>query len=245
MDDAIPDLCTRVFRIEAKWLTANSKVSSYATGFAVAKLPNGKLVLATAKHMLDVPKDVMVDWVVQQYDDHSELVREVRYRTHKGIKGDVPFRTHNEFDVGILIPYNKMADGSPFSPPEEKPLPMIEENLMDGTGTRVAWLGFPAQIQDFIGRPQLRYCEGVITSMVNFKGQHLYIVDGHNTPGFSGGPVFSWDTDRNRFRVTGIVSRYLPAEDFPGFCCFEPVNHVRFYLNWWNSQLETGQMLFA
>lgn len=246
IDDHLAEMCTRVFRLVTGWKNdSGNPLSCSATGFAVAKLPNGKFVLATAKHVLDVPEDRMVDWVIQQYDGHSRLVREVRYGTHKGLKDDVPYRTHKEFDVGLFPLYNKKLDGTDFVAADEHPLPLIELHLMVSTGTRVGWLGYPDQVEDFVGRPQLCYCEGVVSSMVNKKEQHLYIVDGHGTHGFSGGPVFDWDSDRKRFRVVGIVSKYLTGKELPGFCCFEPINHVRQYLDWWNGQLTDGSMRLA
>lgn len=51
-----------IFRIESIWSTGDAS----ATAFVVAMLANSrKLILATAKHVLDVPEDQDVHWKIQ------------------------------------------------------------------------------------------------------------------------------------------------------------------------------------
>lgn len=243
IDDVFEQLCTRVFRIEATWEMNNGSVDgSVATAFAMNKRSSGQLVLATARHVLKFPREATVEWRIQQFDDHSCLQRETTFGTSETKKPGVPYRCHKKFDVGCIAlpPTLKRASGGPFSPPDEEPLPIISEKLMQGIGTRVCWAGFPGRIEDFLGQSTLCYAEGVISSMVNRKDRHLYIVDGHNSPGFSGGPVWYWCKDREEFLVLGIVSGYLPNKEFPGFCCFEPINEVKFFLNYWDREEAKG-----
>jgi hypothetical protein len=213
-----------------------------ATGFAIDKRPSGQLVLASARHVFDFPHEATINWRIQQFDDHSRLQRETVFGTSKTQKPDVPYRCHNKCDVGfIALPsVLKQASGEPFSPPDEQPLPMIGDRLMKGIGTRICWAGFPVQVEAFLKEPTLCYAEGVISSMVNRDDRHLYIVDGHNSPGFSGGPVWYWCEDQQQFLVLGIVAGYLPNDVFPGFCCFEPINEVKFFLNHWDREDAKG-----
>jgi len=37
----------------------------------------------------------------------------------------------------------------------------------------------------------------------------LIYLDGHNNPGFSGGPVMFWDYNQNRRKICGVISAYL------------------------------------
>jgi hypothetical protein len=37
----------------------------------------------------------------------------------------------------------------------------------------------------------------------------IFYLDGHNNPGFSGGPVIFWDYDEKQHKVLGIISGYL------------------------------------
>ncbi len=239
IDDAFDQLCTSVFRLEATWKMEDGSLrGGVATAFAIDKRSSGELVLATAKHAFDFPHEATINWRIQQFDDHSRLQRETLFGTSKTQKADVPYRYHKKYDVGfIALPgILKQATGEPFSLPDEQPLAMIGEKLMVGIGARVCWAGFPGQIEGFLKEPALCYAEGVISSMVNRDDRHLYIVDGHNSPGFSGGPVWYWCEDRQEFLVLGIVSLYLSNNVFPGFCAFEPINEVKFFLNFWDRE---------
>ena len=50
----------------------------------------------------------------------------------------------------------------------------------------------------------------------------LYL-DGHNNPGFSGGPVVYKSPNNNRFQICGVVSGYRIQEQ-PGFASGSPLN---------------------
>jgi hypothetical protein len=50
---------------------------------------------------------------------------------------------------------------------------------------------------------------GIISAMDNRDTQaELLYIDGHNNPGFSGGPVVFWHSESRRFRVAGVVRGY-------------------------------------
>src|SRR4051812_25393675 len=103
-DKTFERISPSIFRIETAWSTG---VAS-ATGFVIAMLGSSrKLILATAKHVLDVPEDQDIHWKVQQYSETGEIVREISFGTNKAKKGDVPYRTNNDLDVGvIMLPVN-------------------------------------------------------------------------------------------------------------------------------------------
>lgn len=235
IEELFPSLCTRVYRVEQRWETSFRS----ATAFLISKRSTRRCVLATAAHVVDdLPRDADIEWKIQQFDDHSRLERQCTFSPNASKTSDVPYRHHKRVDVAFFYPpvASKQPNGNAFFQPDESPLPMIAENHMQGIGTRVCWAGFPALIENYLCEPTLCYAEGVISSMVNTADKHLYIVDGTNSPGFSGGPVWYWSEEHQQFQVMGIVSGYLPSQGFPGFCAFEPINHIKHYLNYWDAE---------
>ncbi|OAI49028.1 hypothetical protein AYO44_01095 [Planctomycetaceae bacterium SCGC AG-212-F19] len=229
-----------IFRIEARWglgaspgagqqPPAGQVWSSVATGFAVAIFADSRrLVLATARHVLDVPDDEMIGWRVQQFDARGEVVRQVTFGTNKKLKSGVPYDFHKNADIGTLVLPRLGDDKLPFARPDEVPVRVIDILSGASTGTRVGWAGFPGLVADRLGFPQLCYFEGVISAMVNRADRQIYIVDGHGGEGVSGGPVWHWSAEKDRPEVIGIVSGYQGASVdepwLPGYCVFEPIN---------------------
>jgi hypothetical protein len=226
-DTSYEQISQSIFRIESTWATGGAS----ATAFVIGMLANSrKLILATAQHVLDVPDDQDVYWKIQQFNDTSDVVRELSFGTNKSAMGDVPYRTNNAFDVGIFILPANGNNNKLLARKDEEPIQTIDILSGSSTGTRVAWAGFPGIIEAALGFPQLCYFEGVISSMVNHSDKKIYIVDGHGAPGVSGAPVWQWSTDNNRVEVVGIVSSYHHTGDgIPGFCFFEPINTVLWY----------------
>jgi len=226
-DTSFDHISKSIFRIESTWTSGTAS----ATAFVIAMLANSrKLILATAKHVVEVPEDQDVYWKIQQFNDASEIVREVSFGTIKAAKGDVPYRTNNDLDVGIFMLPANGNDNKPLAREGEEPLQTIDILSGASTGTRVAWAGFPAIVEEALGFPQLCYFEGVISTMVNRADKRMYVVDGHGAPGVSGGPVWQWSEDNDRPEIIGIVSNYQHAGDgIPGFCFFETINTVLWY----------------
>jgi hypothetical protein len=194
---------------------------------------NRKLVLATAKHVLDFPENETVHWEIQQFSDAGEAVRQLAFSTNKSERGDVPYRTHNDLDVGIIVLPSLDGDKKPFALDTDAPVQTID--ILQGVtpGTRVAWAGYPGLVEQSLGFPHLCYFEGVISAAINREQERrlLYIVDGHNMFGLSGGPVWHWSDEHDRLEVVGVVSGYAPLDrGLPGFCFFVPINPILYYL---------------
>lgn len=226
-DKSFEQINPSIFRVETRW--ANKR--AVGTGFVLAMFANSKkLVLATAKHVLDFPDDETIAWKVQQFDGNGEVARQVTFGTNAKLKGDVPYRTHNLLDVGIVILPALGDDKATLARAGEAPVRAIDILSGSSTGTRVAWAGFPGIVENALGFPQVCYFEGVIAAMVNRPDRQLYIVDGHGAPGVSGGPVWHWSLEKDRLEVVGIVCGYQPGgKDMPGFCFFEPINPILYY----------------
>lgn len=226
-DSSFEHIAPSIFRVETKWAGG----SATATAFVVAMFRDCKRpILATAKHVLDFPDDQTVVWTFDQFDEHGEIERHVSFSTNKSAKGDIPYRTHGELDVGILILPATDHDAKPLARENESPVRTIDILSGVSTGTRVAWAGFPAIVEHALGFPQLCYFEGVVSAMVNRADKKIYVVDGHGARGVSGGPVWQWSAERNRLEVVGIVCEYrYPGDGLPGFCFFEPINPILSY----------------
>lgn len=217
-----------IFRIEAK----RGSSSGIGTGFAVARLAGSKrLVLATARHIVELWTIDRIEWIVQQFDRNGRPTREVRFSTDPHDK-DSPIFLHKKMDAGILLVASHNSDGHQFSPDDEIPLRMIDERRGVAAGTRVGWAGFPLVAQGLLGHAQLCYCEGVISATIDRDDKRYYLVDGQNTFGISGGPVWHW-SESNGFEVVGIVSGYTPPSDLPGFCLVEPLDSFRALFKLW------------
>jgi hypothetical protein len=50
---------------------------------------------------------------------------------------------------------------------------------------------------------------------VKVRCQPLVFLDGHNNPGFSGGPVVFHDAINDRFRIISVISGYLKKSLMP------------------------------
>jgi hypothetical protein len=144
-------------------------------------------------------------------------------------------------DIAVITLPRESDSGELFSTENEATVPLINPAKGVGTGTRVAWAGFPAVVEDVLDRAQLCYFEGVVSAMVDNDERQLYIVDGHTTYGVSGEPVWHRSDETLQPEVVGIVSNYSHTNDnLPGFCSFEPVNPLFYYLSSWHVKLPGG-----
>jgi len=231
-DRLFDQMSPHIFRVEVETPDGEKWTG---TAFTIARMPQAnKLILATAKHVVEVPDKGTTWWTLTQYDCNAKPTRMVRFGSDKEQFGKVPFDKHKHIDIGYLTTPTVDCAGKPFSPKDESP-PMLL-NVWEGwsTGTRVAWAGFPAAVESSLGFPQLCYFEGCISAMVDTSTKQLYIVDGHGMPGISGGPVFSHDATTDQLVVIGVVSEYRFAGGaLPGFCVFEPINQLAALVREW------------
>ena len=242
-EEAFDRASQSIFRIEGKWWGGNA----VGTAFAVARLQESKrLVVGTARHVIAAGATQAADWLVQQFDRNGVPTRELRYRTD-------PFNTHPEvflhekmdrdrrkMDCGILVLAERGETGKQFSPDDEEPLAMIDETRRVDPGTLVGWAGFAGVADRYLGHPQLCYYQGVISATIDRDDKRYYLVDGHNTYGVSGAPVWRWSEDRG-FEVVGIVSGYSQDDELPGFCRVEPLVSFGALFRSWQAQWDASR----
>jgi hypothetical protein len=78
-------------------------------------------------------------------------------------------------------------------------------------GGDLFFLGFPYQFVTFQeGWPPLPFEKRAILSAIDFsdKSRVIFYLDGHNNPGFSGGPVYFWDAAKGQSRFVAVVSAF-------------------------------------
>lgn len=235
-----------IFKVETRWNVGGRPMAASATAFAIARFEkSNRLVVVTARHVLDFPRDCTVNWRVLEVNRNGQPERSVGFQTTEANGEEVPYRRHNKLDVGVFVLPEHGNDGERFARSGEVGVatPIAKQAGLT-TGSRIGWAGFPGQVRDFLGFDQLCYFEGVISCTVDSDQRRVYIVDGHAAEGVSGGPVWHWSSERAQVEIIGIVSRYgqqpgatedgrvLPP--LPGYCIFEPINPVLYLLDEWN-----------
>lgn len=86
-------------------------------------------------------------------------------------------------------------------------------------GQDVYFLGFPYGMTGEIGQMNrdfpLPFVKKAIVSCLQTtqKDAQLLFLDGHNNPGFSGGPVVFKEPNKNDFKVAGVISGYRYNEE--------------------------------
>lgn len=91
------------------------------------------------------------------------------------------------------------------------PLPATADGL--AYGQDLYFLGFPYGLKSEIGSlnrdfPLPLVKKGIFSAMFFDQPGKYFLIDGHNNPGFSGGPVVFKKNNSNDFNVCGIISSY-------------------------------------
>jgi len=199
-----------------------------------------KALVATAGHLLK--SQYPVEWTLERFDLSNKTSRKVTFQiTPQNPKGPKAFYygADPRLDIGAMFVDSDCVDGQPFlelddtENPTEPLLPLIDPQRGFGPGSRVAWAGFPASVESYLGFPKICYYEGVIAAMIDTKNYPpLYLLDGHNTAGVSGAPLWSYNDDSSRTELIGIVVSYLSdvQKKLPGFACATPIHPLIRYL---------------
>lgn len=115
----------------------------------------------------------------------------------------------NEIDISVLATNIQISPTHPLEP------------SMGGIvyGQDVYFLGFPYGMTGEMGEMNrdfpLPFVKKAIVSCLQTSQNNAQIVflDGHNNPGFSGGPVVFKEPNRNEFKVAAVISGYRYNEE--------------------------------
>lgn len=164
--------------------------NSLGTGFTIDI--SGREYLVTARHIVETLQG-------------SEIIE--LFSNGTWIQIDVHLVGHalGEADISVLATERRLT------PPN---LPMEAESNGLIYGQNVYFLGFP---YGFLGQYNfgsdgfpLPFVKKAIVSLFNGS---TYLLDGHNNPGFSGGPVVFRNSPNENFKVAAVISGYQAVEE--------------------------------
>lgn len=180
----------RVFRLKYK--------NQLGTCFTIEV--EGSQYLVTAKHVLEI-KDLKKQTVDSLHDGEQVEI----FRNGQWVSAEVSNVRHSEisdisiFTIKVNIPAHPM------------------EATSDGIsyGQDLYFLGFPYGLSSNVGAlnrdfPMPLVKKGILSAFLTEEVGRPLLIDGHNNPGFSGGPVVFKLQDSNAFRVAGVIHGYKP-----------------------------------
>lgn len=238
---------TKVVSIAGRTLSSACK-SWAGTGCVLGLLRNPnydpKAVVITAGHVLREATGIPVEWTFRREAGPKDSIKECVFETpHDNPYGPrfTYYGKDQRVDIGVIFADTTCTDGRPFldwddqGRPKEAMVPVIPKGLYADRGTRVAWAGFPCVAAREFGAPLLCYYEGVVSAVIDREGfPPLYLLDGHNTWGMSGGPVWAWSDERHQIELIGIVVNYLRNVDeeveLPGHVTAVAIHPIMQYL---------------
>jgi len=178
-----------------------------------------QLTVVTRTHRIMVP-DGRTGTAFMLDIDKRQYVITARHLLNKGISPfriffgnawqsvDVGLVGHCEDDIDISVLHSNHNIPKLFDP-DVRNLG-IETDLK--LGEEIRFFGFPHGLSTFLssGRNQVALIkQGIISGFFGDSlgsGTESFIIDGHNNPGFSGGPVVS--IRKGIFKVAGVISSY-------------------------------------
>ena len=174
----------RVFRI--RWN------DSQGSGFTLDI--EGRQYLVTARHVL---KGFQGDANIDVFSNGVWMPLSAQLVGHA--PGDV--------DITVLAPGRRLT-------PEELPMRPMSPGAGIGYGQDVYFLGFP---YDFLGKyifgPDGYPMPFVKKATVSLFHGAVFFLDGHNNPGFSGGPVVFTEPGTRDYKVAAVISGYQAVQE--------------------------------
>ena len=172
---------SRVFRIKY--------AGSYGTCFTMDV--EGKQYLVTAKHVVQGISNPGIVEIFYQNNWRTLAV---------SLVGNAP----GETDITVLAPSERLSPAMP--------LPATNDGIVYTQD--VYFLGFPYNLFADVGEVNRNFPapfvkKAILSSMfrTDDRIQALFL-DGHNNPGFSGGPVVWSRAGQNSYSVAGVISSY-------------------------------------
>jgi len=128
----------------------------------------------------------------------------------KLLSGNILLHKNNQIDVALIKSNHQgYVGGFPI------------ETFFVPLGDEGRFLGFPLGIKDTTfqkyndGFPLPLIKKAIFSGSIVTNGVTLFLLDGHNNPGFSGGPVFfknwekKWSKDKSPMALFGLVTAYV------------------------------------
>jgi len=165
---------------------------------------NNKHFLITARHLF------IADKTAQQYpfkvaDNKNITIKIFHENKWKDIVGKINFHDNIDIDIAVFE--------TPFRLSPNHPLEMISDGL--AIGQEVFFLGFPYQMKGDGGDINNSFPFPFVkkasfsASQKGSNNEMIFYFDGHNNPGFSGGPIVFKKQNSNDFQICGVVRGYV------------------------------------
>ena len=156
---------------------------------------DNKQYIITAKHLV---KNIKKEDTVFIFYKNKKVKLKVNLLGHCG----------GEKDISVLATNTQLSPPYPMKPSEAKL----------AYGQDVYFLGFPyldgKEASKINGGFPLPFVKKAIISNAHSVGNSMiFYLDGHNNPGFSGGPVVFKTPGNRDFKVAGVISGYRVRED--------------------------------
>ena len=163
-----------------------------ATGTAFALDVDGRQYLATAKHLLAGGPSSLT---IEVFSNRDWTALPVTLVGHSA----------PDFDVSVLVTDRRLT-------PSELPLEPSSDGLV--YGQELFFLGFPyGLIGEYVFGTEGYPLPLVKRATLSLFHGDVYLLDGHNNPGFSGGPVVFVPPGQRDFKVAGVISGFQAVEE--------------------------------
>lgn len=141
--------------------------------------------------------------------NENDSIRILHQGIWKRLKTSIVWLPKSEEDIAILAPEIQISPTFPLIP------------SMDGIilSQDLYFCGFPFGLNTEVGKlnqdfPLPFIKKGIVSATeTRTDCSTLIYIDGHNNPGFSGGPVVFNDLETNKLKVAGVVSGYYSKSE--------------------------------
>ncbi len=168
-----------------------SQEQRMATSFAIKY--KGKKYLVTARHLFD-SKIKSGDQILAPF---------YFYNRESKIESKIFFHENPEIDLAVLN-FSDSLPGLSFAE--------ISKTYDQPTlGQELIFLGFPLGFSSkAVGNGLLPLLKKAsLAGVLSLSKSTMFLLDGHNNSGFSGGPVLVKDPDTNKLSLLGVVTSYI------------------------------------
>lgn len=181
-------------------------MSNNQTGTMFTVEVDNKQYLITAKHLVE---DINNQTQAKIYLDNG----------WKDINLTLLEHCPNDIDISVLITDKQLTPSG---------LPCEPTSVGIILGQDVYFLGFPYDITPKGGTFNNGYpCpfikKAILSSIFKENDKEIVFLDGHNNPGFSGGPIVYKVHNQTSFQICGVISGYR-AQNQPTYISGSPTN---------------------
>jgi hypothetical protein len=190
-----------------------------ASSLAQAQVPTSNVIYRVLR--IKTPTDTGSSFTIE-VDGRQYLITARHLLEGFGSEGEVDLWMEGRWSrvrVRAIYPAKETVDIAALDPGRPLTVTFPLEPSAGGLtlGQQVYFLGYPYGLgtagsvapapPGFGEVPFLK--SGIISAMDDRDPEaNLFYLDGHNNPGFSGGPIVFWHSESGRFRVAGVVRGY-------------------------------------